>query len=64
MKDDITGEILALSQTYNNGTEITDDTTDRESLRLIALYTTALIKRKSQALPFSAYCFGEKLQIK
>lgn len=64
MKDNITCEILALSQTYNNGTEITNDTTDRELFRLIALHTTALIKRKSQSLPFSAYCFGEKLQIK
>ncbi|WP_341263380.1 hypothetical protein [Morganella morganii] len=64
MKDDITCEILALSQTYNNGTEITDDTTDRESLRLIALYTTALIKRKSQPAPFKGYCFANKLHIK
>ncbi|QSA16703.1 hypothetical protein JV209_16205, partial [Morganella morganii] len=64
MNDNITCEILALSQIYNNGTEITDDTTDRESLRLIALYTTALIKRKSQSAPFSACCFGGKLQIK
>lgn len=64
MKDDITCEILALSQIYNNGTEITDDTTDRESLRLIALYTTALIKRKSQPAPFKGCCFANKLHIK
>lgn len=63
MNDNITCEILALSQTYNNGTEITDDTTDRELFRLIALHTTTLIKRKSQSLPFSAYYFGDKLQI-
>lgn len=63
MKDDITCEILALSQTYNNGTEITDDTTDRESLRLIALYTTALIKRKNKPAPFKGHCSANKLQI-
>ncbi|EMI7477686.1 inovirus-type Gp2 protein [Morganella morganii] len=64
MNGDITREILALSQIYNNGTEITDDTTDRELFRMIALHTSELIKRKSQSLPFSAYYFGDKLQIK
>lgn len=63
MNNDITREILLLSQIYNNGTEITDDTTDRESFRLIALHTTALIKRKSQSLPFKGGYFGNELQI-